>query len=239
MRLGPYEVLSAIGAGGMGEVYRARDTRLDRTVAIKTLTPRLAEDPLFRERFEREARSVSRLSHPHICTLHDVGTESRQTRQPIYFRALEYLEGETLAARLRRGSLAVDDVLRIRLRYRQRARGRASAGRRASGPQAGQRHVDQRRREATRLRVGEAGCTCRRRPVGRRGASNRVGIHHERGRDSGDASIHGARATGKRRSRRAKRSVRVRRGHVHRDAHRPGRIPRGEPCEPRRRNPEG
>ena len=113
MRLGPYEVLSAIGAGGMGEVYRARDTRLDRMVAIKTLTPRLAEDPLFRERFEREARSVSRLSHPHICTLHDVGTESGQTRQPIYFLVLEYLEGETLGARLRRGSLPVDDVLRI------------------------------------------------------------------------------------------------------------------------------
>src|SRR5437870_2821259 len=72
-RLGPYEVLSAIGSGGMGEVYRAKDTRLDRTVAIKILSPTVAGDPQFHERFEREARVVSSLDHPHICALHDIG----------------------------------------------------------------------------------------------------------------------------------------------------------------------
>jgi eukaryotic-like serine/threonine-protein kinase len=72
-RLGPYEIHSALGAGGMGEVFRARDTRLDRTVAIKVLSDMLAADPQFRERFEREARTISRLNHPHICVLHDIG----------------------------------------------------------------------------------------------------------------------------------------------------------------------
>ena len=71
--LGPYEILAAIGAGGMGEVYRARDTRLDRIVAVKVLPPSLADDPQFRERFDREARAISSLSHPHICALFDVG----------------------------------------------------------------------------------------------------------------------------------------------------------------------
>jgi len=72
-RLGPYEIQSALGAGGMGEVFRARDTRLDRTVAIKVLAPALAANPDFRERFEREARAVSALDHPNICALYDVG----------------------------------------------------------------------------------------------------------------------------------------------------------------------
>ena len=72
-RLGPYEVQSAIGAGGMGEVYRARDTRLDRTVAIKILPSQLAADPQFRDRFDREARTISQLTHANICTLYDVG----------------------------------------------------------------------------------------------------------------------------------------------------------------------
>ena len=74
-RLGPYEVTGPIGAGGMGEVYKARDTRLDRTVAIKVLPAQFAADPRFRERFEREAKAISQLSHPHICTLHDVGRQ--------------------------------------------------------------------------------------------------------------------------------------------------------------------
>src|SRR5437763_1771889 len=74
-RLGPYEILSLIGAGGMGEVYKARDTRLDRTIAIKVLPPHTAERPDVRQRFEREARAVSALNHPHICTLHDIGQE--------------------------------------------------------------------------------------------------------------------------------------------------------------------
>ena len=74
-RLGPYEIQSALGVGGMGEVYKARDTRLDRTVAIKVLPEALASDPQFRERFDREARVIAALNHPHICTLHDVGKQ--------------------------------------------------------------------------------------------------------------------------------------------------------------------
>jgi serine/threonine-protein kinase len=94
-RLGPYEILSAIGAGGMGEVYKARDTRLDRTVAIKVLTDVLAGDPQFRERFEREARTISQLTHPHICTLYDVGRQDATE-----FLVMEFLDGETVAQRL-------------------------------------------------------------------------------------------------------------------------------------------
>ena len=75
-RLGPYEILSAIGAGGMGEVYRARDTRLDRTVAIKVLPPEFSADPDRVARFQREAKTIAALSHPHICTLHDIGSTS-------------------------------------------------------------------------------------------------------------------------------------------------------------------
>ena len=94
-RLGPYEIAAPIGAGGMGEVYRALDTRLDRTVAIKVLPGHLAADPEGRRRFEREARAVSSLNHPHICLLFDVRRD-----QDIDFMVLEYLEGETLAGRL-------------------------------------------------------------------------------------------------------------------------------------------
>ena len=108
VRLGPYEIVSALGAGGMGEVYRARDTRLDRTVAIKVLPGSLAGDAQFRERFEREARAISALSHPHICTLHDVGEHNGSS-----FLVLEYLDGETLAARLAQGRLPVDEALAL------------------------------------------------------------------------------------------------------------------------------
>src|SRR5467141_3290488 len=95
VRLGPYEITSPLGSGGMGEVYTARDTRLDRTVAIKVLPDALAADPQFRERFDREARAISQLNHPHICTLHDVGHQDG-----IDFLVMEYLEGETLAERI-------------------------------------------------------------------------------------------------------------------------------------------
>ena len=107
-RLGSYEIVCPIGAGGMGEVYRARDTRLDRTVAIKVLTPLLAGDALFRDRFQREARTISSLNHPHICTLHDVGSQNG-----VEFLVMEYLEGETLADRIVRGPLDVDEALRL------------------------------------------------------------------------------------------------------------------------------
>jgi len=109
-RLGPYEILSALGAGGMGEVYRARDTRLDRTVAIKVLAASLAADPQLRERFDREARAISALNHPHICTLYDVGHQDG-----VDFLVLEYLDGETLADRMGRSKdqpLRPDEALR-------------------------------------------------------------------------------------------------------------------------------
>ncbi len=105
-RLGPYEVASLIGAGGMGEVYKARDTRLDRIVAIKVLPAHLADKPDLRERFEREARTIASLNHPHICTLHDIGQQDG-----IDFLVMEYLEGETLAARLMKGPLPLEQVL--------------------------------------------------------------------------------------------------------------------------------
>ena len=105
-KLGPYEIESPIGAGGMGEVYRARDTRLDRTVAVKVLPEHLSKDPALRERFEREARAVSSLNHPNICTLHDVGEHDG-----IYFLVMEYLEGETLSDRLKKGALPLDQAL--------------------------------------------------------------------------------------------------------------------------------
>ncbi len=107
-RLGPYEIVSPLGAGGMGEVYRARDTRLDRTVAIKVLPQHLADTADARQRFEREARAVSALQHPNICTLFDVGSQDGTD-----FLVMEYLDGETLAERLKRGPLPLDSLLKI------------------------------------------------------------------------------------------------------------------------------
>ncbi len=106
-RLGHYEVLAPLGAGGMGEVYRARDTRLDRTVAVKLLPPRVAQDPERRARFEREAKTISSLNHPHICTLFDVGEEAGS-----HFLVMELVEGESLAERLQRGPLPLDQVVK-------------------------------------------------------------------------------------------------------------------------------
>jgi len=106
-RLGPYEILEPLGAGGMGEVYRAKDTRLDRIVAIKVLPAELSANPELRQRLEREAKAVSQLSHPHICTLYDIGREGGSD-----FLVMEYLEGESLADRLGRGHLPLDQVLR-------------------------------------------------------------------------------------------------------------------------------
>src|SRR6202162_4989271 len=105
-RLGPYEILTAIGAGGMGEVYKARDTRLDRIVAIKVLPAHLADRSELRERFEREAKTIASLNHPHICVLYDIGEQDG-----IDYLVMEYLEGETLAQRLHKGSLPLEQVL--------------------------------------------------------------------------------------------------------------------------------
>lgn len=107
-RLGPYEILSPLGAGGMGEVYSARDTRLDRTVAVKVLPGHLSEQPDVRARFEREARAASSLNHPNICVLHDVGRQDG-----IDFLVMEQLDGETLASRLARGPLPSRDLIEI------------------------------------------------------------------------------------------------------------------------------
>lgn len=106
--LGPYEILSAIGAGGMGEVYKARDTRLHRTVAIKILPSRFSDDPAMKARFEREAQTIAALNHPHICVLYDVGHHGRAD-----YLVMEYLEGQTLAQRLEKGALPLDEVLKI------------------------------------------------------------------------------------------------------------------------------
>jgi serine/threonine protein kinase len=106
-KLGHYEIVSAIGAGGMGEVYKARDTRLDRTVAIKVLPSHVASDPAVRQRFEREARAISSLDHPHICALYDVGRHENTD-----FLVMQYLDGETLAAWLARGPLPLHRVLK-------------------------------------------------------------------------------------------------------------------------------
>src|SRR5262249_55068048 len=108
MRLGPYQIGEQLGAGGMGEVYRARDTRLDRTVAIKGVPAHLADHAELRERFEREGRTSSSLNHPNVCTLYDVGREN-----DIDFLVMEYLDGQTLASRLEKGPLPLKEALEV------------------------------------------------------------------------------------------------------------------------------
>jgi len=107
-KLGPYEIIEQAGAGGMGEVYKARDTRLDRIVAIKLLPDSIAGMPDFKQRFEREAKAISSLNHANICTLYDVGQQDGYD-----FLVMEFLEGETLADRLAQGPLAYAELLRI------------------------------------------------------------------------------------------------------------------------------
>src|SRR6202051_2740577 len=107
-RLGPYEVESPLGAGGMGEVYRATDTRLDRTVAIKVLASHLSSSPELKQRMEREAPAISSLNHPNICHLYDIGSQDGTD-----YLVMEFLEGEPLAERLRKGAMPLNDVLRV------------------------------------------------------------------------------------------------------------------------------
>ena len=118
-QLGPYEIQSPLGAGGMGEVYRARDTRLGRDVAIKVLPEAFAKDAVLKERFEREARTISALNHPHICTLYDVGHQ-----EGTDYLVMELLEGESLAQRLGKGALPVAETLRIGARSEERRVGK-------------------------------------------------------------------------------------------------------------------
>ena len=144
----------------MGEVYRARDTRLGRDVAIKVLPAHLSANPEVRARFEREARTISQLNHPHICTLHDIGHQ-----EGIDYLVMEYLEGETLAARLEKGPLPLAEVLRHRDRDRGRAGSRAPRRDRAPRPEARQRHADEGRGEADGLRPRPRHRGWRRRPA--------------------------------------------------------------------------
>src|SRR5712691_4555128 len=106
-RLGPYEILSPLGAGGMGEVYRARDTRLGRDVAVKVLPPHLSESPELKQRFEQEAKTISQLSHPHICALYDVGSQDG-----VEYLVMELLEGEAMSDRRGKGPLSLEQTLR-------------------------------------------------------------------------------------------------------------------------------
>src|SRR5579859_7162146 len=107
-KLGPYEIQSPLGVGGMGEVYRAQDTRLDRTVAIKVLASHLSSSPEFTQRMQREARAISSLNHPNICQLYDIGSQDGAD-----YLVMEFLEGETLADRLRRGAMSLNEILKI------------------------------------------------------------------------------------------------------------------------------
>src|SRR5262249_26015215 len=107
IKLGPYEILSPLGTGGMG-AYRACDTRLERTVAIKVLPAHLSSDPVRKQRFEREAKTISSLNHPHICVLHDIGHQDG-----IDYLVMECVEGETLEKRLEKGPLPVEQVVKI------------------------------------------------------------------------------------------------------------------------------
>src|ERR1700687_6192770 len=105
-KLGHDEIAAPLGAGGMGEVYRARDTRLDRTVAVKILPTHLSDNPEAKQRFEREARAISSLNHPNICTLHDVGSQDGTS-----YLVMEYVQGETLESRLQKGPLPLKQAL--------------------------------------------------------------------------------------------------------------------------------
>ncbi len=107
-KLGPYEIQSALGAGGMGEVYRALDTRLDRTVAVKVLASHLSSSPELKQRMEREGRAISSLNHPHICQLYDIGSQNGTD-----YLVMEFLEGETLGERLRKGAMPLPEVIKI------------------------------------------------------------------------------------------------------------------------------
>src|SRR5258708_40314786 len=107
-KLGPYEILAMLGAGGMGEVYRALDTRLERTVAVKVLVSHLSSSPELKQRMEREAKAISSLNHPHICHLYDIGSHDGTD-----YMELELLEGETLAERLRKGPMPLNEIFKI------------------------------------------------------------------------------------------------------------------------------
>ena len=138
-KLGPYEIQSPLGAGGMGEVYRARDTRLDRIVAVKVLASHLSSSPELKQRMEREARAISSLNHPHICQLYDIGSQDGTD-----YLVMEFLEGETLAEKLRKGAMPLNEIFKDWDRRRGSAGGRAPQRHRAPRSEAGEHHADAR-----------------------------------------------------------------------------------------------
>ena len=236
-QLGPYEILATIGAGGMGEVYRARDTRLDRTVAIKVLPAQLSADHSLRERFEREARVVSQLTHPHICTLYDVGHEGE-----IAFLVMEYLEGETLAARIARGALPIEEALRTAAEVAEaldRAHRHGIVHRdlkpgnvflvRGGGASFSPAHC-----QAARLRAGSCGCIARCRRHDR--AAHITHAADTARRRARHISVHGARTTRRARRRCTERHLCVRRSYL-RNGHWSESVRREESGQRHCRNP--
>ena len=153
-RLGCFEILGPVGTGGMGQVYRARDTRLGRTVAVKILAPDLARSPSSRERFEREARAISQLAHPHICVLHDVGVADLGAEGERQFLVMELAEGQTLRARLDRGALPLIQALQYAIQIADALVARTYPGHHPSRSQARQYRPDEVGREAPGLRPG-------------------------------------------------------------------------------------
>ena len=198
-RIGVFEVEGFAGAGGMGEVYRARDTRLDRHVALKILSPDATTDIRARARLAYEARAIARLSHPHICALHDIGHHDG-----VDFLVMEYLDGETLASRLRRAPLPVAEAVRIAIADRGRARRGTYRRHRAQRSQAGQHHAgDRQRQQGWSARIEAA--RLRPRPVPAITADLRIGTASRRSHgvdstrcDRRHSTVHGAR-TGARR----------------------------------------
>ena len=182
-RLGPYEILSLVGAGGMGEVYKSRDTRLDRTVAIKILPDTFAADPQFRERFDREARTISQLDHPHVCALYDVGEQDGTA-----FLVMQFLEGETLADRLTKGALPIDQAIKTAIEIASALDKAHRAGIVHRDLKPGNIMLTKAGAQVARLRIGE---------VERVGSGRRLDTadgaeSHRAGHDSRNLPVHGA-----------------------------------------------
>ena len=224
-RLGPYEISAAIGAGGMGEVYKARDTRLERDVAIKVLPPHLSSSEEMRQRFEREAKTISQLSHPHICALYDVGRRGRD-RLPRH----GVPRGRDARGSSGQGAAPCRAAPAIRSRDRRRPGQGAPAGDRAPRPEARQRHADEVGREAARLRPrevsGRGAAGVRGLAPGDRGAGEPApdGARH----DPRHVPVHGARAARRQGGRRAHRHLRLRLRAL-RDGHGPEGVHGKEP----------
>ncbi len=183
---GVYEIKALIATGGMGEIYRGLDTRLHRTVAIKTLPAHMSHDPAWRERFRREAQSVSRLNHPHICTLYDVGIED-----DVQYLVMEHIEGETLEARLARGPLPLAASLEYSIADRGGTRRGPSKWCGAPGRKALQRHADEVRGEGAGFRTGHSRS---RSGVAGRQPGGDCPCAHRGGHDRGNTAVHGSRA---------------------------------------------